>query len=280
MSGKIAAVIGWPVAQSLSPVIHRHWFREYGIAGDYVALPVAPENFSRCLTALPLMGFAGANVTIPHKQAAAALAESLDEDARITGAVNLLVFGERGIDGANTDVQGFLASLRNSFPIDRLAKGPAVVLGAGGAARAVVVALERAGFGEVRIVNRTRQRAETVAAALSSRIRVHVRDWGDWAHAFTDAGLLVNTTSLGMRGKPELEVTLDRLPPGAAVADIVYNPVRTELLHKAEAAGHATMDGLGMLMHQAVPAFAAWFGVVPQVTPELRARLLQALAHE
>lgn len=278
MTRRIAAVIGWPVAQSLSPIIHRHWFDEYGIDGDYVALPVAPENFSRCVTALPLMGFAGANVTVPHKQAAAALAESLDDDARKTGAVNLLVFGERGISGANTDVQGFLASLRETLPVDQLGKRPAVVLGAGGAARAIMVALQRAGLREIRIVNRTRTRAEAIVAGLALQVRCVVLEWGDWANAFDNAGFLVNATSLGMKGKAPLELPLDHLPSGAAVADIVYNPVETELLRRAAAAGHATMDGLGMLMHQAVPAFAAWFGVTPKVTAELRTKLLQALA--
>ncbi|MDE2474738.1 MAG: shikimate dehydrogenase [Alphaproteobacteria bacterium] len=278
MNGRIAAVVGWPVAQSLSPVIHRHWFREYGIDGDYVALPVAPENFSRCITALPLMGFAGVNVTVPHKQSAAALAETLDEDARITGAVNLLVFGDHGIDGANTDVQGFLASLRETLPVDEIGNRPAVVLGAGGAARAIVLALDRAGFAGIRIVNRTRERAEAIASALALRTSCQVLEWGDWPNAFDNAGVLVNTTSLGMKGKAALELPLHHLPSDAAVADIVYNPVQTELLRQAAAAGHATMDGLGMLMHQAVPAFAAWFGVTPKVTAELRTKLLQVLA--
>jgi shikimate dehydrogenase len=278
VNGRIAAVVGWPVEQSLSPVIHRHWFCEYGIDGDYVALPVAPENFLRCVTALPLMGFAGVNVTVPHKQSAAALADTLDEDAGITGAVNLLAFGERGIAGANTDVQGFLASLRETFPVAPLGNRPAIVVGAGGAARAIVLALDRAGFAEIRIVNRTRERAEALATALAPRTRCRVLDWGDWPNAFENAGFLVNTTSLGMKGQAALELPLDRLPCDAAVADIVYNPVETELLRRARAAGHATMDGLGMLMHQAVPAFAAWFGVTPEVTVELRRKLVQALA--
>ncbi|HEX5281469.1 MAG TPA: shikimate dehydrogenase [Micropepsaceae bacterium] len=277
MNGRIAAVIGWPVAQSLSPLIHRHWFQEYEIGGDYVALPVAPDNFSRCVAALPLMGFAGANVTVPHKQAAAALSQTIDDDARITGAVNLLVFGQQRIAGANTDVQGFLANLRETLPVGRLASRPAVVLGAGGAARAIVLALQRAGFPEIRIVNRTRVRAEAIAAELPLKVRFQVLDWGDWANGFKNAGFLVNTTSLGMKGKAPLELPLDHLPSDAAVADIVYNPVQTELLRRAAAAGHATMDGLGMLMHQAVPAFAAWFGVTPKVTADLRVKLLQAL---
>lgn len=277
MNGRLAAVVGWPVAQSLSPVIHRHWFQEYGINGDYVALPIIPENFTRCMTALPLMGFAGVNVTVPHKQSAAALSQTLDDNARKTGAVNLLVFGDRGIMGANTDVEGFLASLRETLPIVQLGKRPAVVLGAGGAARAIVLALQRAGFGEIRIVNRTREHGEAIVNQLALPVRCQVHKWGNWPEAFDKAGFLVNTTSLGMKGKAALELPLDYLPSDAAVADIVYNPVHTELLRHATAADHATMDGLGMLMHQAVPAFAAWFGVTPKVTPELRAKLLQVL---
>jgi shikimate dehydrogenase len=278
MSGKVAGVVGWPVAHSLSPAIHRYWLREYGIEGDYVALAVAPENFSRCVSALPLMGFAGVNVTIPHKQAASALAETLDEDAKITGAVNLLVFTGGHITGANTDVRGFGESLRQSFPVERLKAGSAVVLGAGGAARGIILALQRAGFAEVRIVNRTKLRAEIVAASFATEIRCRVLDWGDWENAFAGAQLLVNTSSLGMKGKQPLELPLSYLPRQAAVADIVYNPVQTALLHTAAQAGHPTMDGLGMLMHQAVPAFAAWFGITPAVTGALRARLLKALS--
>jgi shikimate dehydrogenase len=277
MSAKLAGVVGWPVAHSLSPLIHGYWLKEHTIEGSYVALPVEPENFVRCVGALPLMGFAGVNVTVPHKQAAAALAEILDDDARITGAVNLLVFAADGINGANTDVQGFGQSLRTSFDIDSLKAGPAVVLGAGGAARGIILALHRAGFPETRIVNRTRERAEAVAGTFADRIHCRVLDWGDWTTAFAGANLLVNTTSLGMKGKPPLELPLSNLPRNAAVADIVYNPVRTSLLRDAELGGHRTMDGLGMLMYQAVPAFAAWFGIKPAVTRELRALLLKEL---
>jgi shikimate dehydrogenase len=278
MTGKIAGVVGWPVGHSLSPVIHGYWLKEHGIDGAYVALPVTPENFSRCVRVLPLMGFAGVNITVPHKQAAASLAETLDEDAEITGAANLLVFRNGSINGANTDVLGFGESLRRAFAVERLKTGPAVVLGAGGAARGVILALHKAGFAEIRIVNRTRQRAEAIAESFGTRICCDILDWGGWAQALAGAHLLVNTTSLGMTGKPPLKLSLRDLPRDAAVADIVYNPVQTVLLREAEQAGHPTMDGLGMLMHQAVPAFAAWFGVRPAVTAELRARLLKAVA--
>ncbi|MDE2330331.1 MAG: shikimate dehydrogenase [Bradyrhizobium sp.] len=273
--GKIAGVVGWPVAQSLSPVIHNFWLRHHKLDGVYVALPIAPENFIRCVSALPFMGFAGVNITVPHKQSAVALVESLDEDAKMTRAVNLLVFEGDRIVGANTDVHGFSESLRQSFPHGIPGVGPAVLLGAGGAARGVLLALHKAGFQEVRIVNRTRYRAEAIAGDFASTLHCRILNWGDWETAFVGARLLVNTTSLGMTGKPGLDISLDALPREAVVADIVYDPVKTALLRAAESAGHPVVDGLGMLMHQAVPAFAAWFGVKPMVTPELRALLVE-----
>jgi shikimate dehydrogenase len=272
---KLAAVIGWPVRQSVSPVLHSHWLKQHGIKGAYVALPIEPANFGRCVATLPLMGFAGASVTVPHKEAAFALVSSLDEDSRATGAVNTLVFKGDGVAGMNTDVRGFAASLSETLGADAARKGPAAVLGAGGAARAIVLALQRAGSPEVRIVNRTPARSETLARSAGGAIRSV--PWGDWKGALADTALLVNTTSLGMTGKPPLEIVLDHLPHHAAVADIVYNPLETNLLRVAKARGHATMDGLGMLMHQAVPAFAAWFGVTPKVTPELRTELERAV---
>jgi shikimate dehydrogenase len=260
----------------LSPRLHGHWLAQYGIEGAYIALPVRPEDFGRAVAAMPLMGFAGANVTVPHKEAAFALADTLDEDARAVGAVNTLLFEDGGIKGLNTDVRGFAASLAEQLGAGAAARGAVVVLGAGGAARAIVRALQQAGAPEIRLVNRTRKRAEDVAAAMG-KAGMSVMGWGDWGKAFEDAGLLVNTTSLGMTGKEALDIPLDALPQSAAVADIVYNPLETPLLAAARARGHRTMDGLGMLMHQAAPAFAAWFGVTPEVTPELRARLVKAL---
>jgi shikimate dehydrogenase len=273
--GKLAAVIGWPVRQSVSPVLHSHWLKQHGIKGAYVALPIEPANFGRCVATLPLMGFAGASVTVPHKEAAFALVSSLDEDSRATGAVNTVVFKGDGVAGMNTDVRGFAASLSETLGADAARKGPAAVLGAGGAARAIVLALQRAGSPEIRIVNRTPARSDMLARSAGGAVRSV--PWGDWKTAFADAGLVVNTTSLGMTGKPPLEIALDHLPRHASVADIVYNPLETDLLRAAKARGHATMDGLGMLMHQAVPAFAAWFGVTPKVTRELRAELERAV---
>lgn len=276
-SVKLAAVIGWPVHQSLSPILHGYWLKQHGLAGFYVALPIRPEDFARCVATLPLMGFVGANVTVPHKQAAFALASTMDEDARQTGAVNTLIFEDGAVRGLNTDVHGFSSSLSQTFGADAARGGPAVVLGAGGAARAIVLALIRAGAPEIRLVNRTRSRAEQLAAAFRASIRMVVIDWDDWATAFSGAALLVNATSLGMTGKGALELSLDGLPKDAVVADIVYNPLETALLRAARVRGHRAMDGLGMLMHQAAPAFAAWFGVTPSVTPALRAELTKAL---
>ena len=274
---KLAAVIGWPIRQSVSPVLHSHWLKEHGIKGAYVALPVEPANFGRCVAALPLMGFAGASVTVPHKEAAFALVSSLDDDSRATGAVNTLVFNDDGIAGMNTDVRGFAASLSEALGADAARKGPAAVLGAGGAARAIVLALQRAGSPEIRIINRTPARSDALARSTGGSA-IRTMAWGDWKAALADVALLVNTTSLGMTGKPTLEIGLDQLPRHAAVADIVYNPLETDLLRAAKARGHRTMDGLGMLMHQAVPAFAAWFGVTPKVTRELRVELERALS--
>jgi shikimate dehydrogenase len=273
----LAGVAGWPIHQSLSPLMHNYWLSRHGLRGSYVALPIAPENFGRCMSALPLMGFAGVSVTVPHKLAAFALSSSLDEDAQATGAVNTLVFAASEIRGFNTDVRGFASSLAEALGKDAAKAGPAVVLGAGGAARAIVLALARAGAPEIRLVNRTAAKAEAIAGALRVSSRIVVAEWGAWKRAFAGAGLLVNTTSLGMVGKPALEIDLDDLPSAAAVADIVYNPLQTGLLKAAAERGHRTMDGLGMLMHQAVPAFAAWFGATPSVTPELRALLVKAL---
>jgi shikimate dehydrogenase len=274
---KLAGILGWPVQQSLSPVLHGFWLKEHGLRGAYVPLPVRPEDFAEVVAALPRMGFAGVNVTIPHKESAFALAAELDDDARDTGAANVLVFEGARVRGMNTDVHGFQANIEEALGSGAAARGPALVLGAGGAARAVLLALARAGAPEIRLVNRTRARAEALAAEFRGKAPVTVMDWGDWRRGLAGAALLVNTTSLGMTGKPPLDLPLDGLPPAAVVVDIVYNPLDTDLLRRARAAGHPTVDGLGMLMHQAVPAFAAWFGVTPRVTPALRAVLKEAL---
>jgi len=270
---KLAGVIGWPVGQSLSPRLHSYWLAEHGIAGAYVALAVRPEDFGLVVRALPRAGFAGVSVTVPHKLAAHALCGALDADAEATGAVNTLVFEGVAIRGLNTDVSGFAASLTAAFGADATRDGPVAVLGAGGAARAIVRALGKLGATDIRIANRTRDRADALAGAFGAK----AFDWGDWNSLFGDARLVVNATSLGMIGKPALDVALDALPREAAIADIVYNPLETALLARARERGHRVADGLGMLMHQAAPAFAAWFGTTPSVTAALRRVLETAL---
>jgi shikimate dehydrogenase len=264
-----AGVVGWPIGQSLSPMMHAHWIAQYEIDAEYLPLGVPPEEFSERIASLNASGFAGVNVTIPHKQAAYNLSSTLDADARAAGAVNLLIFENKKIHGRNTDVSGFSAALNNALGEGAARNGPVVLLGAGGAARAVIIALVKNGATEIRILNRTRARAEGRAEAIDGA-RINVFEWGDWSPAFANAGLLVNTTSLGMVGKEPLDVALEALPDKSAVADIVYNPLETGLLREAKSRGHRTMDGLGMLMYQAVPAFTAWFGITPIVTPELR----------
>ncbi len=263
-SARLAGVIGWPVAHSRSPRIHGTWLERHGIDGAYVPLPVAPENFAGVVRALAQAGFAGANVTIPHKEAAFAVCDKVDETAHRAGAVNTLVFTPQGIEGRNTDGYGFVANLR-AHGVNPAA-GPALILGAGGAARAIAAALQAEGA-EVTLCNRTQDRAEALAAALSP---AKVLPWARREEALGDYALVVNTTSLGMVHNPPLEMSLERAAPGLAVADIVYAPLETALLAEAVQRGLKAVEGLGMLLHQAVPGFAAWFGVMPQVDEELR----------
>jgi len=273
---KLAGVMGWPVGHSLSPVLHGHWLDGLGIDGAYVPLAVAPENFAEVLKALAKMGFRGVNVTVPHKEAALAAVDDADALARRIGAVNTIVVGADGrLTGTNTDGFGFLENLKEGAPGWNPAAGPAVVLGAGGAARAVVVALIDAGVPDIRLTNRTRARADRIAQDLGGPVTVH--DWDDRAAILANANLLVNTTTLGMTGKDPLEIALDALPTAALVNDIVYAPLETGLLAAARARGNPAVDGLGMLLHQARPGFEAWFGAAPQVTPDLRARILAHL---
>ncbi|HXZ00578.1 MAG TPA: shikimate dehydrogenase [Stellaceae bacterium] len=274
---KRAGVMGWPVAQSRSPVLHRFWLEHYGIEGDYTLLPVPPEALERELRALAGRGFAGCNLTLPHKEPSLALLDRVDATARRIGAVNTVVAAADGaLEGSNTDAFGFHASLAAALPGWSAASGPAVVLGAGGSARAVVAALLDHGAPEIRLVNRGSARAEALAAALGGRIDILA--WESRADALAGAALLVNTTSLGMAGQPPLDLALDALPEGAVVSDIVYVPLRTGLLAAAQARGNPTVDGLGMLLYQAQPGFAAWFGLWPEVSPALRARVLASLA--
>ena len=271
---RVAGIIGWPVTHSRSPRLHGFWLRRYGIDGAYVPLPVQPERFAEALRALPLLGFAGANVTVPHKEAALASVDRASREARHIGAVNTIVVAADGtLEGRNTDGFGFSENLRDALPGWSAVTGPAVLLGAGGAARAVAVALLDAGAPEVRLANRTAERAERLAADIGGPIRVV--GWDDRTAALADASMLVNTTTLGMAGQPPLDLPLDRLPPTAVVNDIIYAPLETALLAAARRRGNPVVDGLGMLLHQARPAFCAWFGVEPEVTPELRRFVLQ-----
>lgn len=274
---QLAGVMGWPVAHSRSPRLHGFWLDQYGIDGAYLPLAVRPEQFEAALRALPQLGFRGANVTVPHKPAALQVCDTVDPQAARIGAVNTIVVGGHGeLRGSNTDAFGFIENLRSGAPGWRAAAGPAIVLGAGGAARAIAVALLDAGVPELRLVNRTQARAHRLADDLDDP-RVVIRPWPDWPAALADGAMLVNTTSLGMQGQPALEIDLARLPPAALVHDIVYTPLRTALLDAAAEAGHPTVGGLGMLLHQARPGFAAWFGTEPAVTDELRDHVMADL---
>jgi shikimate dehydrogenase len=257
---RIAGIVGWPVGHSRSPRLHGFWLDHYGIDGAYIPLPIAPEHLSGAIAALPRFGFRGANVTVPHKEAVARLCDAVDPIAERIGAVNTLVIGEGGdIRGANTDAFGFAESVRAA--VGGVPAGPAAVLGAGGAARAVVAALAEAGCADIRLVNRTEERARVLADRFGSAVRPLA--WSDAAAALDGAAFLVNTTSLGMIGQPPPPLGLDPLPKQAVVADIVYAPLRTALLARAAARGNPIVDGLGMLIHQARPGFEAWFGVRP-----------------
>jgi shikimate dehydrogenase len=278
MSGSappLAAVIGCPIGHSRSPRLHGHWLRRYGIAGHYVPVELRPESLAEGLRALRLLGFRGANVTIPHKVAVLDLAASTSPIASRVGAANTLTFLDGGgFHADNTDAYGFVASLRQAAPGWKAAAGPALVFGAGGAARAVVAALIDAGAPLIRLANRTPARAEALRAHFLDSSVVLV-EWTGADAAAEGAATIVNTTSLGMTGQPALPFRLDAAPAGALVADLVYQPLDTPLLAEARARGLTAVDGLGMLLHQAVPGFEAWFGRRPEVDAELRAAVLE-----
>jgi shikimate dehydrogenase len=271
-----AGVIGWPVAHSLSPKIHRYWLTRYGLEGSYDPIAVPPADIESFLGDLRGHGYCGANVTVPYKLEALKAAKRISETARRIGAVNTLFFEDDDLVGMNSDAEGFYLNLRTAAPDWAPAAGPAVVLGAGGAARAVIVALADAGVGSIRLLNRTREKAETLRELAPAAIETVA--WEDRAEALTGAGLLVNTTSLGMVGQSRLEIDLAKLPCEALVYDIVYRPLETELLAAARARGNRVVDGLGMLLYQARPGFRLWFGGEPEVTEELRRIVLEAAA--
>ena len=276
-SFRLAGVIGWPVAQSRSPALHGHWLSQYGVSGAYLPLPVQPERLADAIRGLRALGFSGCNVTIPHKRAVLNLLDQVDPVAARIGAVNTVVVQDNGaLSGFNTDAYGFLASLRDVREDFKASAGPIVILGAGGAARAVVVSLLDDGAREIRVANRTLERAQELSRIDSSRIRVI--DWGERNAALDGAALLVNTTSQGMVDYPPLDLVLDALPRTAVVSDIVYNPLETPLLAAARRRGNTVVDGLGMLLHQAVPAFEAFYGLRPRVSNELRRAVEATLA--
>ena len=273
----LAGVIGWPVKHSRSPLLFGHWFTKHGVAGSYVRLAVREDDFEQVLRALPKAGFRGANVTLPHKLPALALADEATPAAKAIGAANTLIFKADGrIVADNTDGFGFIENVRAGAPEWNPKAAPAVVLGAGGAARAILYTLLDAGAPEIRLANRTREKAQTLAERFGPRITVV--DWDDRNAACDGAGLIVNTTSLGMTGKPALEISLDAAPLSAVVTDIVYAPLETAILARARARGLTAVDGLGMLLHQARPGFEAWFGTAPGVTAALRAHVLADIA--
>ncbi len=268
-TGPHAFVVGHPIGHSRSPLIHGYWLRQHELSGSYERIDVSPAGFAAFIASLVSRGLVGGNVTIPHKQAALALADRVTDRARLLGAANTLWRANGLLYADNTDVQGFVDSLDASVPGWAGTGGHAVVLGAGGAARGIVAGLLDRIPERIVVVNRTPARAADLAAVFGPRVTAHA--WADVATVLPRAGLLVNTTSLGMLGQPALAIDLAPLPAGALVADIVYVPLETPLLAAARRRGLQTVDGLGMLLHQAVPGFARWFGITPTVTPELRA---------
>jgi len=270
---KMAGVMGMPVLQSRSPTIHNYWLAKYGIKGAYGHFPVQPGNLDAAVRGLSALGLAGCNITIPHKVNALSLMDYLDPLAQRMGAINCIVVQADGsLHGFNNDGYGYIQSLKDAKPDWRADAGPVVVLGAGGAARAVVLSLIDQGATDIRLLNRTADKAHALAAG--NEALVQVVDWSERAQALAGAALLVNTTNQGMYGQPPLELALDDLPRTALVSDVIYIPLETPLLAAARARGNATVNGLGMLLNQARPAFEAWFGVLPEITDELQRAIL------
>ena len=271
----LAGVLGHPIAHSRSPALHGYWLRRYGLPGHYIPIDIAPLDLPEMVRVLPRLGFVGVNVTIPHKEAILQIADIVTDRAALIGAANTLIFRKDGkIHADNTDGSGFMANLRQNAPNWNPQAAPAAVFGAGGAARAVLAALLDVGVPEIRLANRSRPRAEALRSDFGTRIVVH--DWVQAGNMIEDCATVVNTTSLGMVGKPEFRVPLDALHPGALVTDLVYTPLKTPFLLAADAMGCITVDGLGMLLHQAAPGFERWFGQRPEVDEETRQAVLSA----
>jgi shikimate dehydrogenase len=268
----MAGIMGWPVMHSRSPKIHNFWLAKYGLTGTYVPLAIPTEGLRVALRALPALGFAGCNLTIPHKEAAFEIVDRVDPLARRIGAINCVVVAPDGsLDGNNYDGFGYIHSILEAYPDWRADAGPIVVVGAGGGARAVLASLVDQGAREIRLVNRSPERAKALAQEFGAPIKALA--WDDRHAALGGAAMLINTTSQGMAGQPALDLALDKLPTSALVSDIIYIPRETPLLAAARLRGNRTVNGLGMLLHQARPAFHAWFGVMPEVTAELRAMI-------
>ncbi len=269
----LAGVIGDPIEHSLSPRLHGYWLKTMGLRGHYIPMRVSADNLEQVIRTLPKAGFVGCNVTIPHKEAVLKMADLVTDRAALMGAANTLIFRKDGqIHADNTDGYGFIENLRQGAPSWNPKSGPAAVLGAGGAARAIIASLLETGVPELFLSNRTRTRADALRSEFGTRVTVI--DWVQAGNMIDDAVTVVNTTSLGMVGKPELRVPLDGLKPGQVVTDLVYSPLQTPFLEAAKAAGCTTVDGLGMLLHQAVPGFERWFGTRPEVTEGLRDAVL------
>jgi shikimate dehydrogenase len=266
---RLAGVMGWPVAHSRSPKLHNYWIQKYGLNGSYVLLPVQPDNLQAAVAGLPALGFAGCNITIPHKVTAMELVHEVDANAKRMGAINTIVVQQDGsLKGFNNDGFGYIQSLLDAQPDWRADTGPITVLGAGGAARAVVLSLAERGAKEIRLLNRSDAKAQELANVFGAPVKA--MPWSQRHEALAGIALLVNTTNQGMHGNPALDLDLTQLPTTALVSDIIYVPLETPLLAAARARGNRTVNGLGMLLNQARPAFHAWFGVMPEITPELR----------
>nr|WP_315262292.1 shikimate dehydrogenase [uncultured Limnohabitans sp.] len=272
----MAGVMGWPVSHSRSPVIHNHWIKQSGLTGAYGLFPVKPSQLETAIRGIKALGIAGCNITLPHKVNAMQFVDWVDPLAIRMGAINTIVVQADGaLHGFNNDGYGFIQSLREAQPNWKANSGPAVVLGAGGAARAVIVALIDSGATEIRLLNRTLSKAEDLARDFGEAVRAF--PWVERENALHGAALLVNTTSLGMHGESPLVIALNQLPVSAIVSDVIYIPLETPLLAAARLRGNITVNGLGMLLHQARPAFKAWFDVMPEVTSELRDTIIATL---
>ena len=270
---KLAGVMGMPVFQSRSPILHNYWIKKYNVKGAYGHFPVQIENVEAAVRGLSALGIAGCNITQPHKLMAMKLMDQLSPMAQRIGAINCIVVQPDGsLHGFNNDGFGYIQSLKDAKPTWRADDGPIVVLGSGGAARAVVISLLDEGAKEIRLINRTRTKADELASVDPSVVKTY--EWANRHAALEGAAMLVNTTNQGMYGQPPLEISLDALPKSAMVSDLIYIPLETPLLTAARERGHLTVNGLGMLLNQAIPAFEAWFGVKPDITDELRQAVL------